>query len=103
MILEKVSTVSRPNAWISHIPIGYDLANQTSYLDDMLRWSLDWLMKVCAKTSPPGLCSYFLSQAHSSNSTLYVQIGSGDPNDAYWGGDKGIPTPRPSYQINDTR
>ena len=25
---------------------GYDLANQTAYLDDMLRWSLDWLMKV---------------------------------------------------------
>lgn len=24
---------------------GYDLANQTAYLDDMLRWSLDWLMK----------------------------------------------------------
>lgn len=25
---------------------GYDSANQTAYLDDMLRWSLDWLMKV---------------------------------------------------------
>ena len=25
---------------------GYDLANQTAYLDDMLRWGLDWLMKV---------------------------------------------------------
>ena len=24
---------------------GYDLANQTPYLDAMLRWSLDWLMK----------------------------------------------------------
>jgi hypothetical protein len=22
------------------------MANQTAYLDDMLRWSLDWLMKV---------------------------------------------------------
>lgn len=26
---------------------GYDLANQTGYLDDMLRWGLDWLIKVC--------------------------------------------------------
>jgi len=25
---------------------GYDLANQSPYLDDMLRWSLDWLIKV---------------------------------------------------------
>jgi hypothetical protein len=25
---------------------GYDLANQTAYLDDMLRWGLDWLIKV---------------------------------------------------------
>jgi endoglucanase len=25
---------------------GYDLANQTAYLDDTLRWGLDWLMKV---------------------------------------------------------
>jgi len=25
---------------------GYDLANQTAYLDDMLRWGLTWLMKV---------------------------------------------------------
>lgn len=26
---------------------GYDLANQTPYLDAMLRWGLDWLIKVC--------------------------------------------------------
>jgi hypothetical protein len=26
--------------------LGYDLANQTAYLDDMLRWGLDWLIKV---------------------------------------------------------
>ena len=25
---------------------GYELANQTAYLDDMIRWSLDWLIKV---------------------------------------------------------
>lgn len=27
----------------------------------------------------------------------------GDANDAYWGGDRGIPQNRPSYQINDTK
>jgi hypothetical protein len=25
---------------------GYDLANQTAYLDSMLRWGLDWAMRV---------------------------------------------------------
>lgn len=25
------------------------MANQTAYLDDMLRWSLDWLMKVASR------------------------------------------------------
>jgi endoglucanase len=25
---------------------GYDMANQTAYLDDMLRWGLDWMIKV---------------------------------------------------------
>ncbi|EKM59419.1 glycoside hydrolase family 9 protein [Phanerochaete carnosa HHB-10118-sp] len=64
---------------------GYDLANQTAYLDDMLRWSLDWLMK-----------------AHPTPNTLYVQIGDADLDNAYWGGDRGIPTPRPSYAINST-
>ncbi|OBZ76978.1 Endoglucanase E-4 [Grifola frondosa] len=64
---------------------GYDLANQTAYLDDMLRWGLDWLIK-----------------AHPSSSTLYVQVGVTDLDNSYWGGDQGIPTPRTSYQINDT-
>ncbi|KAI6134857.1 glycoside hydrolase family 9 protein [Pisolithus thermaeus] len=64
---------------------GYDLANQTPYLDDMLRWSLDWLIK-----------------AHSSNDTLFVQIADTNLTDAYWGGDQNIPEPRPSYQINST-
>jgi len=65
---------------------GYDSANQTAYLDDMLRWSLDWLMK-----------------AHPDSSTLYVLVDEGPfKDDAYWGGDATIPVPRPSYQINNT-
>ncbi|KAG5648678.1 hypothetical protein DXG03_000024 [Asterophora parasitica] len=63
----------------------YDTTKQTAYLDDMLRWGLDWLMK-----------------AHPSDNTLYVLVGNTDTDDAYWGGDQGIPTYRPSYQINDT-
>lgn len=30
---------------------GYDHANQTAYLDGMLRWGLDWLIKVRQQTS----------------------------------------------------
>ncbi|KAL7282221.1 hypothetical protein ACG7TL_003690 [Trametes sanguinea] len=63
----------------------YDLANQTAYLDDMLRWGLDWLVK-----------------AHPSPNTLFVQVGDGNLDNAYWGGDRSIPGPRTSYQINDT-
>ena len=58
------------------------------------------------------------SKAHPSPNTLFVQIGTGvwthpdgrvlpnlkigSADDAYWGGDRGIPQNRPSYQINDT-
>ncbi|KAJ7179258.1 glycoside hydrolase family 9 protein [Mycena filopes] len=65
---------------------GYDMANQTAYLDSMLRYGLDWLIK-----------------AHPAPSTLYVLVGSTDLDDAYWGGDQNIPTNRPSYSINDTK
>ncbi|KAH8113303.1 Six-hairpin glycosidase [Phellopilus nigrolimitatus] len=64
---------------------GYDTTNQTAYLDSMLRWGLDWLIK-----------------AHPSNNTLYVLVGDANTDDAYWGGDLNIPTPRTSYQINNT-
>ncbi|KAI0080651.1 Six-hairpin glycosidase [Panus rudis PR-1116 ss-1] len=64
---------------------GYDSANQTAYLDDMLRWGLDWLIK-----------------AHPLANTLFVQVGDSDLDNAYWGGDQGIPTPRASFQINET-
>ncbi|EAU84918.1 9 glycosyl hydrolase [Coprinopsis cinerea okayama7 len=64
---------------------GYDLANQTVYLDDMLRWGLDWLIK-----------------AHANESTLYVLVDNKDIGNTYWGGDRSIPSPRPVYQINDT-
>ncbi|KAI8089409.1 Six-hairpin glycosidase-like protein [Halteromyces radiatus] len=64
---------------------GYTKANQASYLHDTVRWGTDWLMK-----------------AHPDSNTLYVQVGSGDIDNNYWGPDTGIPTPRPSYFINNT-
>ncbi|KAF9106087.1 hypothetical protein BGX29_010549 [Mortierella sp. GBA35] len=64
---------------------GYQLANQTHYLDQMVRWGMDWLIK-----------------AHPNNNTLYVQVGVGDIDNDYWGPDTGIPLPRTSYQVNNT-
>ncbi|PHZ16691.1 Six-hairpin glycosidase [Rhizopus microsporus ATCC 52813] len=64
---------------------GYQKANQVHYLDSMLRWGLDWLI-----------------QAHPDDNTFYVQVGDGDIDNNYWGPDTGIPTPRPSYQVNRT-
>ncbi|KAJ8516383.1 hypothetical protein ONZ45_g6299 [Pleurotus djamor] len=64
---------------------GYDMTNQTAYLDDMLRWGLDWLMK-----------------AHPNNNTLIVQVADAKVDNNYWGGDQNIPKPRPVFQINTT-
>ncbi|KAJ3517988.1 hypothetical protein NLJ89_g174 [Agrocybe chaxingu] len=63
---------------------GYDLANQTAYLDDTLRWGLDWLIK-----------------AHPNDTTLVVFIASADEQNTYWGGDRSIPSPRPVYTITN--
>ena len=47
---------------------GYEKANQTRYLHDMLRWGTDWLIK-----------------AHPSDSVLFVQVADGDIDNDYWG------------------
>lgn len=62
---------------------GFTLSKQSAYLDSNLRWGFDWLMN-----------------AHPSPNTLFVQVGLNDVDNNYWGGDQGIPTPRPSLQIN---
>ncbi|KAF9209319.1 hypothetical protein BGZ49_005201 [Haplosporangium sp. Z 27] len=64
---------------------GYQLANQTVYLDEMVRWGMDWLIN-----------------AHPNNNTLFVQIGLTDVDNNYWGPDTGVPLPRPSFQVNIT-
>ncbi|KAG8885171.1 hypothetical protein FRB97_001989 [Tulasnella sp. 331] len=64
---------------------GYANANQTAYLDQMLRWGLDWLMK-----------------AHPGPNTVYIQAGDDSVDNNYWGGDQDIPSPRPVWQVNST-
>ncbi|KAF9362150.1 hypothetical protein BGX26_000038 [Mortierella sp. AD094] len=64
---------------------GYQLANQTAYLDQMVRWGMDWLIK-----------------AHPDNHTLFAQVGISSVDNNYWGPDTNVPLPRPSYQVNIT-
>lgn len=65
---------------------GYVQAGQLGYLEDMMRWGYDWLIKT-----------------HPSPNTLYVQVGDGNVDNNYWGGDLTIPTPRPSYAITSSK
>jgi hypothetical protein len=47
--LEKVDFARSPSKTVTlelNIYTGYDLANETAYLDDTLRWGLNWLIKV---------------------------------------------------------
>ncbi|TXT15499.1 hypothetical protein VHUM_00002 [Vanrija humicola] len=64
---------------------GFDLSNQTAYMDGTLRWGFDWLIK-----------------AHPSNDTLFVQVGNTTLDNDYWGGDLNIPLPRPAFPVNRT-
>jgi hypothetical protein len=51
--------------------VGYDLANQTAYLDGMLRWGLDWMIKVGMPYAPALVprsyqCSHILRHMYST-------------------------------------
>lgn len=55
--LEKVDFARSPSKIVTlelKVYTGYDLANQTAYLDDTLRWGLNWLIKVSATLSLSG-------------------------------------------------
>lgn len=65
--------------------VGFEDAKQTAYLDSTLRWGFDWFQK-----------------AHPKDDVLFMQVGSSEVDNGYWGGDQSIPTPRPSYPINST-
>jgi endoglucanase len=64
---------------------GYQSAQQTTRIRDMIKWGTDWLIK-----------------AHSDQQVLYVMIGDENVDHNYWGPDTGIPLPRPSLSINST-
>lgn len=101
---------------------GYDNANQTAYLDGMLRWGLDWLMKVRSKpyervsteTLPrvgsPGRGRHICSSRRWSvrqiafvrRWTYATKFVSDAVDNNYWGGDQDIPGPRPAWQVNST-
>jgi endoglucanase len=95
------------------------MANQTAYLDGMLRWGLDYLIKV--RTVPlqwlayighifrrhilPQILCMFLSETVSVLGVVFEPILTfclANTDDNYWGGDLDIPQSRPSYQINST-
>ncbi|PWN52105.1 putative family 9 glycosyl hydrolase [Violaceomyces palustris] len=61
----------------------YVRSGQDAYLDRTLRWGMDWLIR-----------------ANPDKDTLYVLVGDPDVDNQYWGGDQGIPNPRPSYKID---
>lgn len=41
-------------------------------------------------------------KAHPSDDQLFVQVGSGDVDAAYWGGDNNLPNPRTAYPVNSS-
>ncbi|KAF9928303.1 hypothetical protein FBU30_002477 [Linnemannia zychae] len=63
---------------------GYQLANQTQYLDQMVRWGMNWLIK-----------------AHPDNNTLYAQVGTDAVDNSYWGPDTSIPLPRATFKVTN--
>ncbi|KAF8332825.1 Six-hairpin glycosidase-like protein [Cantharellus anzutake] len=62
---------------------GYDLAQQTPYLDSILRWAFQYLIN-----------------AQPNITSLVVQVGDASIDNNYWGGDQNIPTPRPTWLIS---
>ena len=65
---------------------GFQNAQQTTQIRDMIKWGTDWLIK-----------------AHSDLQTLYVMVGSEKIDHDYWGPDTRIPLPRPSLSINNNK
>ncbi|KAI8967592.1 Six-hairpin glycosidase-like protein [Mycotypha africana] len=63
---------------------GFQLANQTKFLQQQIKWATDWLIK-----------------AHPTPTTLYVQVGDIDVDNNSFGPDTDIPEPRPCYNINE--
>jgi len=63
---------------------GYEKANQLEWLDDCLKWSMD----------------YFIA-AHSSDNELVGQIGDGYKDHEYWGRPEEMTMERPAFSITE--
>ncbi|CAG8655557.1 7159_t:CDS:2 [Cetraspora pellucida] len=67
---------------------GYQLANQTQYLMDMVKWGTDWFIKASSNTNS------------TEYQYLYVMVGNLNIDHNYFGPDTNIPTPRPSSKVD---
>ncbi|CAG8575806.1 1739_t:CDS:2, partial [Racocetra fulgida] len=76
---------------------GYELANQTQYLRDMVKWGTDWLINASSNTSNTSS-----NISNAIDQYLYVMIGDIDSDLNYWGPDTNIPTSRPSLKVNSS-
>lgn len=84
---------------------GYDVSQQTAYLDGTLRWGYDYLMRVSNLgyfSLGSVCCNDPNAQAHPSDDVLFVQVGLDSVDNTYWGGDQGFPTPRASFPVNSS-
>jgi endoglucanase len=72
-------------AWgVSDYRQAYVDSGQLQSLLANLRWGTDWLIK-----------------AHPAPHVLYGQVGAGSSDHAWWGPAEVLPTPRPSFKIDD--
>ncbi|XP_021363495.1 uncharacterized protein LOC110456829 isoform X1 [Mizuhopecten yessoensis] len=64
----------------------YEHAGQLEYAYDCIRWPLEWMLK-----------------CHTAPEELYVQVGDGGPDHAYWGRPEDMTFARPSYKVDATK
>ncbi|MBN6041954.1 glycoside hydrolase family 9 protein [Amycolatopsis sp. 195334CR] len=64
-------------------PAAYQRSGQLPHLKSNLKWGTDWLLR-----------------AHPQPNVLYGQVGSGNPDHAWWGPAEVMPMARPSYKID---
>jgi hypothetical protein len=64
----------------------YQQSGQLSYLQDIIKWGADWLVK-----------------AHPSPNVFYAQVGNGDLDHAFWGAPEVMPMARPAYKVDPTK
>lgn len=97
---------------------GYQAAQQDGYLRDMVKWGMDWLIQAhpqpnvfYVQVKSPSNCKEVqlvqiekknIPKAANFDPALCLQVGDGNIDNNYWGPDTNIPTPRPSYMINNT-